>query len=283
MCSLKPLKLNDLPLEKGLRMRCHLLSVLGIGSNKVHGLAAFALLAGCAAAAPASIVDLVNNTSGSANGALFYRAGFQPAGTGVLNPFVRVQHDNGPSNNGHSRNGEEQGYNTSGRPVQYDEHTDQYTHDLLFSAIPIVVISSTSYLEFSLDINEPNGQQALLSLDQVHIYTSATGGQNGLESTLGTLRYALGAFLNDNTVTMDYDLSSGSGQGDMKMYIPLANFAGVGANDFVYLYSHFGSLGDDWETGDGFEEWAVGTPVPAPGVLALMALAGLSGRRRRTA
>ncbi len=261
-------------------MHSSLRNVLSVRRCTQRTLIAASVLASCTTAAPASLVDLVNNTNGSANGALFFRADFHPGGTGVIDPFVRLQHDNGPSNNGHSRSGLEQGYNTSGRPVQYDELTDpNYTRNLLFSEIPVVNITGTDYLEFILDINEPNGGvQALLSIDQIKIYTSGTGDQIGLESTLGTLRYALGAFLNDNTVTLDYDLNSGSGQGDMRMYIPLASFAGVGANDFVYLYSHFGNFGDDYETGDGFEEWAV---IPAPGALALLALAGLAGGRRR--
>lgn len=230
-----------------------------------------------------SIVDLTTNQTGSANGALFYRADFQPAGTGVIDPFVRMQHDNGPSNNGHSPNGREQGYNTTGRPVQYDENTDpNYTRDLTFAEIPQVTIGGVTYLQFLLDINEPNGGTApLLSLDQVNIYTSAIGSQTGLENTLGTLRWSLGAFLNDNTVTLDYSLNSGSGQGDMAMYIPLANFAGVGATDFVYLYSYFGNLDNDHRTGDGFEEWTVLSPVPAPGALALLVIAGIVGGRRR--
>ena len=239
--------------------------------------------AGLAGVANASIVDLVNNQTGSVSGALFHRADFQPAGTGVLDPFVRIQHDNGPPNTGHSANGREQGYNTSGRPVQYDELTDpNYTRDLTFAEIPIVNIAGVDYLQFILDINEPNGGgHNLLSLDQVHIYTSATGGQNGLESGLGALRFALGASLNDNTVTLDYNLNSGSGQGDMQMYVPLSNFAGALPTDFVYLYSHFGNLNDDYRTGDGFEEWAVLEPIPAPGAMALLAIAGLVGARRR--
>lgn len=250
----------------------------------LHYRSAFVAIAICASFvdARASIIDLVNNTNGSANGALFYRADFQPGGTGVLNSFVRMQHDNGPSNNGHSGNGIEQGYNTSGRPVQYDELTDpNYTRNLLFGAIPTVIVNGIAYKEFVLDINEPNGgTQALLSLDQIHLYTSTIGDQNGLEGSLGTLRYSLGAFENDNTVTLDYDLNSGSGQGDMRMYIPLTNFAGVAASDFVYLYSHFGGLDADHRTGDGFEEWSV-ISVPAPGALALLGLAGLVGSRRR--
>src|SRR4051812_29042373 len=37
-----------------------------------------------------SIVDLITNTSGSANDAQFFRSGFQPAGSGVLQSFLRI-------------------------------------------------------------------------------------------------------------------------------------------------------------------------------------------------
>ncbi len=243
-------------------------------------------LTACATTASADVVDLVNTTSGTANGARFYRAGFQPAGTGYIDPFVRVQHDNGSSNNGHSPTGEEQGYNTSGRPVQYDENTDgNYTRNLFFSEIPTVNIGGIDYKEFNLDINEPNGGgHNLLSLDLLNIYTSATGSQTGLESTLGTLRYSLGAFLDDNVVTLDYNLSSGSGQGDMWMYVPLSNFPGVTGSTYVYLYSYFGHyMPTDYQTGDGFEEWSVRTPMPEPGTALLFGLAGLVVARRRRA
>jgi MYXO-CTERM domain-containing protein len=231
------------------------------------------------------VVDLVNNQTGTAQGALFYRADFQSAGTGVIDPFVRVQHDNGPPNNGHSPRGEEQGYNTSGRPVQYDELTDpNYTHDLLFSQIPTVTIQGVPYKQFILDINEPNGGgQSLLSLDQVTIYTSTVGSQTGLESTLGVMRWSLSTTLDTpNVVTLDYNLNSGSGQGDMQMYVPLSNFAGVLDTDYVYLYSYFGHyMPSDFQTGDGFEEWAVMTPVPGPGVLGVLGVAALGASRRR--
>src|SRR5262245_51004015 len=117
------------------------------------GLAAFGLSHSASAGV---IVDLVNNQSGSAAGALFYRADFQSAGTGVIDPFVRLRHDNGPSP--HTPRGEEQGYNTSGRPTQYDEVTDgNYTRNLTFGEVPTVVIAGVAYKQFILDINEPNG------------------------------------------------------------------------------------------------------------------------------
>jgi hypothetical protein len=53
-------------------------------------------------------------------------------------------------------------------------------------------------------------------------------------------------------VLLDYRLNSGSGSGDMLMYIPESVFAG---GSFVYLYSLFGEL----HPGNaGFQEWAVG-------------------------
>src|ERR1043165_651784 len=57
-------------------------------------------------------------TGSTADDVLFSRVSYQAAGTGYIDPFVRIKHDNGPSNNGWSPDGEEQGYNTSGRPTQ---------------------------------------------------------------------------------------------------------------------------------------------------------------------
>jgi len=56
------------------------------------------------------IVDLIPVDSGSINGALFDFTTAQPTGTGIIQPFLRVQAD-----------GVEQGYNTSGAPVPFDD------------------------------------------------------------------------------------------------------------------------------------------------------------------
>ena len=115
-------------------------------------------------------------SSGSANGAIFQFDTSQPTGTGFLQPFVRLY-----------ATGTEQGYNTSGRPVPFDEDTTaNWTHDMQLQDLPIV----GGYYEFILDINEPGVvPESLLSLDEIQIYTSAVGGQTTTNlGSLGTLR-----------------------------------------------------------------------------------------------
>src|SRR4029077_18801416 len=64
------------------------------------------------------------------------------AGSGNIDSFVRVQ-----------ASGTEQGYNTSFRPLQFNETTSAtFTHDLALSAVPVVLINGVTYREFLLDI-----------------------------------------------------------------------------------------------------------------------------------
>src|SRR5262249_15772591 len=80
--------------------------------------------------------------------------------------------------------------------------------------------------------------------------------------SLGQERYDLDTG-EDSWIVLNYDLASGSGQGDMVMFVPVSNFAGAPSGTYVYLFTRFG----DHETSDdGFEEWAAVTgPVAAPG------------------
>src|SRR5262245_17204786 len=98
----------------------------------VTSLVGAAALCGIAGTASATIVDLTTPmSSGVVNGARFETADFRSAGTGVIQSFVRVQ-----------ANGTEQGYNTSGRPVAFNENTSpNFTRNLTYGDIPSRVIN----------------------------------------------------------------------------------------------------------------------------------------------
>src|SRR5438552_623729 len=194
-----------------------------------------------AASAQAAIVDLINGDSGIINGAQFDWTPEQPTGTGLIQPFLRVQAD-----------GVEQGYNTSGAPVPFDDKIGAWTHDVTFTDLrsTTVMVGNTSFFKVLLDINQTSNSP-LLSLDQLQFYTSPTGSQTTKDvSSLGTLRYS---FSPGDALYLDYSRNHGSGSGDMFAYIPTSLFAGTSSSDFVYMYSHFGGT---YSSNDGFEEWA---------------------------
>jgi len=240
-----------------------------IGLRTLIGAAAVAAMLPVAA----QTVDLTTaGNSGTINGAFFQQVPDQSTGTGVIDPFVRIQ-----------ANGTEAGFNTDASGV-LDNVAGIWTHSLLLSAVPIVDISGTSYYQFLLDVNQSSGgDNELLSLDQLRLYQASSGSISDV-GDLTDVRYDMDAGNAGNYILLDYSLNSGSGSGDMYAYVPTANFDPTGGT-YLYLYSQFGSNNP---SNDGFEEWAtVGVPgvIPEPSTYALM-LAGLAAvgyisRRRR--
>lgn len=223
--------------------------------------------------AHAAMLDLTTvGAWGTINGANFQQFSDGAAGSGNIDAFVRIQ-----------KTGVEQGYNTSGRPVEFDENTSlSFTHSLLLSEVPIVTNGGTSFREFLLDINQSGVN--LLSLDDLEIALHASGDLIEYSTIFALPIYDMNAPGEDNWVKLDYSLNAGSGAGDMLAYIPDSFFMdefGVYLNDYVYLYSKFGqNLGAN----DGFEEWAhgVGGPViPEPATILLLGLGALALLRKR--
>ena len=227
-------------------------------------------------------------------GALWTTTVTQPTGSGVIDSFVRI-----------SDNGEVvSGMNTNYRPVNQGNENNSltFTHDMQTAAVPVITINGVQYLEFLLDINQQSSDP-LLSLDGLEICTGALGGAYSAGSCVDTttkqpnvpttLRYSLDATSN-NRVVLDYNLNSGSGSGDLLVYIPVSTL-GVPQDTYLYLWSEFGVPTNDPNTtygnNDGYEEWAVRlapppTVIPEPTSLILLGsglllLARI--RRRKTA
>ena len=209
--------------------------------------------------------DLTRATGDRAeiNDALFFQnKPDSSSGTGLIQAIVRVQDPGGGD-------GLENGYNSSARPVSYEENTSpNFTTSLLLSEVPIVTIDGTQYYEFRLDINQLNSS-SLLSLDEVKVYTSAVadGEATGLITGSWFTSNAHQVYDMDGagntSVLLDAGLSSGSGSSDMFFYVPLANFGAVDPDDtYVTLYSEFGAAGT-LDSGDGL------TPLDDPANTAL--------------
>jgi len=217
--------------------------------------------------AQATVIDLGSSGSGSITNqygtALFQTNNDHPTGTGVYNPFLTVQ--NSPW---------EQGYNSS--VGNFDTKREpQWNHEIKFSDLQATTINGVQYFGFSVDVNEPGGNKAGISLDGLSIWTSAmtqsstsTDANGFFNGSLGTLRYDMGA----NTVLYN-DQNTGSGGGDINIYIPISAFAGANANDFVYMYQRWGNA--DASQG-GFEETAlIRGLAPVPEMSALFPIVGL--------
>jgi len=211
----------------------------------------------------ATVLDLGSSGSGTVNGALFQTNNDHPTGTGVYNPFLTVQ--NSPW---------EQGYNSS--TGNFDTKREpQWNHEIKFSDLQTTTINGTAYFGFSVDVNEPGNNKSGISLDGLSVWTSSTlqsstsTDANGFfNGSLGILRYDLGA----NQVLYD-DQNTGSGGGDINIFIPASLFANVGANDYVYMYQRWGNT--DASQG-GFEETAlIRGLAPVPEMSALFPIVGL--------
>jgi len=239
-------------------------------------LAMAAVLAIGSLALPAWAINVIDLTTSGSSGSVtvggktgtFVQSFDQSTGTGVLNPFLRLQ-----------ATGTEIGFNTDAGSVPFDDKAGIWTHALLFSDM---VLDPTGKYRFFLDINQTSANP-LLTLNDLRFYRS--------DSAVLTTNVGLtelwnmdGGAQGDTSVELNYSLNPGSGGGDMYFTLDASALTG-GTGKYLYMYTSFGNANG---SNDGFEEWATKTataPVPEPGTYALM-LAGLGvvgfmAKRRR--
>src|SRR5215210_32578 len=102
--------------------------------------------------------DLTGGGQVTINGARFVTVDQQPTGSGVIHSFVRVSAAN---------QGIVEGYNTDGRPLQFDENTTHtFTRSQLLSDLKIVTRNGQQYYQFLLDINQ-EASRPLLTLNEL--------------------------------------------------------------------------------------------------------------------
>jgi hypothetical protein len=153
-----------------------------------------------------------------------------------------------------------------------------------------------------------------LSLDNVSIYSSSSAtalsfsswaqmeaATQGASPTLNPI-WSMDFGSTDSTVLLNANLSPGSGNANLMLYVPTSYFAGVPDSNHIYFYTQFGTFnangtsqignGTTWTTvdfkaGSTPEEWAIYTAnaIPEPSsfgaVLIGLAATGFVARRKR--
>ena len=218
------------------------------------------------AASPLALAtDIVLTTTGASgsDGAILYKQiGPQPTGSGVIDSFVR--------SNGNPDTVME-AYNTTANNVFQNGSTNTFNHALALSGVPTVSLSGTQYYEFNLDINQ-TGSSPLLSVQDIQVFLTSQGNQNTenksatgqLQLANSSLVYRLdgdGSAGQNDTITLDFSLNSGSGSGDMAMLVPKSLFDAILAVNQTFtslvLYTKWGGSSPLYANNDGYEEWFI--------------------------
>lgn len=239
---------------------------------------------------------------GFINGALFRDPSVDgSAGSGTFRDLYRISPPNGQANV------VEEGYN---RPAVMNTSVPNGFDPYLRMSDLIQDASQSSYI-FVVDLNESNSAtDRFLSVDDLKIWVGGTTDPVTLPNTLAATMTELGVPVFDmnpsgqqNFALLDATLSSGSGGGDLFVFVPKSFFPqNADPNAFVYIYTKMGSYTGAPGFGAGATQEQISIPgksistggtvstitsglavIPEPSTFAGVLAAGLIGlvRRRR--
>lgn len=216
------------------------------------------------------------------------------SGTGLINPFLRLQ-----------SSGNEQGFNSDRNTALFDEGVSQTT-SLSIDTVPtytagqLGVGGTSEYGEFLLDTNETT----FVSLNQLQIFaaTESYATNTNLTNTgfladapLGSDPDGTPVITFDPTQTIEifrlsdyltqYEVivgGGGSGTYDLRFFFDVDLLASLGGTYTHFIvYSQFGSPPGSESSGSGFEEWSVSDArtqvVPEPSTWALLLITACGG------
>jgi uncharacterized repeat protein (TIGR01451 family) len=180
----------------------------------------------------------------------------QASGTGIFDPFVRLQ--GSPT---------EKGYNTDGT-IQFDTKAGTWTHAIKVNAIPVVDCDGSgpgtaTCWELFNDINESNTAKRI-SLNVVEVWFTTDPNITGYVDPTGFPSGATKEYEFNGDILIN-DVNQGSGRGDLRYLIPTAGHTWDSSTYFV-LYSKWGTTPGTvqgnfgtggWTSDGGFEEWKV--------------------------
>jgi hypothetical protein len=194
----------------------------------------------------------------SSTDTIFCDADIRPTGTGVFDPFLRTFRD-GDQKDG-TPDTYSSGWNTDAHKQDWDDPAandagDAWTSALALADISTVFIGLDEYYLFTVDINQegkPGDPASLLDLVNFELFNCSTADYTDLSECAP----AFDAFAADEWVSFDYRNHTGSGSGDIDVFVPTALLG-----PYIALRDGWGTPPGDNPDNDGYQEWAAHTGV----------------------